>query len=579
MKSKLHILTLLMLSMVANAEQTVLLKINGLDKDSELYNNVRIYLSQISNDEADGSERYQELVQQTIDKALRALGYYNTQYHFSLTPKPDPQKDWLNLEIILDNQPVLIDETDIQIQGNLSNDPDFQKLLEKDVAKKGEVLNHGRYDDFKSSLEKLSQAKGYFDSEWLYHRLEVYPTDHSADWRLGYSSGERYRYGDIAFKDSQIREDYLRNILRIQAEEPYSLNDLSKLSSDFSSSGWFSSVLVEPAVNEATKTVDLNLFFIPRKKNEMEIGIGYATDVGPRLQLNWKKPWINSRGHSLETNTYVSKPEQSFEFGYNIPIKEHPLQYYYQISGGVEREDQNNTKTTGAHLGFQRFWNHETGWAFSLGLKARYDSFEQGQDRFKTLLLYPTASLNRTRSDGNRFPLWGDSQKLTLNWGSKVWGSDVDFYSIKATSSWIRTIKNNHRFYFRGEIGYLETGDFRRIPPSLRYFAGGDLSVRGFGYKKISPIDVKGELSGGTHLLTGTAEYQYQVYPNWWAAVFYDTGMAAKEYKSKNLHHGAGFGARWASPIGTIKFDIAMPMHSPNNDKGVKFYIGIGSEL
>lgn len=577
MKTKLHLLALLVLSGTALAEQTVLLKIEGLDKGSEAYNNVRIYLSQVANEEADGSERYQERVQDTVDKALRALGYYNTHYKFSLTPRKRPQKDLLHLAVMLD-KPVKLDERDIKISGELFGDEELDKLISS-VPKEGEQLNHGVYEDFKSSLEKIAHSKGYFDAEWLYHRLEVYPRDHLADWRLGYESGERYRYGKIDFQNSQIREDYMRNILRIHEGDHYHLNDLSKLSSDYSSSNWFSSVLVEPEVHEESKTVDLNVLLQPKKKNEIEIGVGYATDVGPRLQLGWKKPWINNRGHSLETNTYISKPKQSFEFGYNIPVKERPLQYYYQISGGVEHEDINDTKTTGAHLGFQRFWNHETGWAFSLGLKARYDAFVQGNDRFRTLLLYPTASVNRTRTDGNRFPLWGDSQKLTVNWGSKMWGSDVNFYSAKASSAWIRTLWDNHRFYLRAEIGYLKAGEFERMTPSLRYFAGGDLSVRGFGYKDISPRAKNGKLTGGSHLATGTAEYQYQVYPKWWGALFYDTGLAAKRYKGRDLHSGVGAGVRWASPIGTIKFDIATPVRSPNNQKGVQFYIGIGSEL
>lgn len=578
MKTQLHLLALLVLAGSAVAEQTVLLKIEGLDKSSDLYKNVRIYLSQVANEDADGSERYQTRVQETVDKALRAKGYYNTQYHFSLTPRKRPQKDLLNLTVQLD-KPVKLDERDIKIEGALTEDPDLQKLLENSVPKEGEVLNHGTYDDFKGSLEKLAHSKGYFDGDWLYHRLEVYPRDHLADWRLGYNSGERYRYGKIEFKNSQIREDYMQNILRIHEGDPYYINDLSKLSSDYSSSNWFTSVLVEPEIQEQTKTVDLNVLLQPKKKNEVEIGIGYATSVGPRLQLGWKKPWINNRGHSLETNTYISKPEQSFEFGYNIPVKEKPLQYYYQFSGGIEHEDNNDTKTTGAHLGFQRFWNHETGWAFSLGLKARYDSFEQGSDKYRTILLYPTASINRTRSDGSRFPLWGDSQKLTVNWGSKLWASDVNFYSAKASTAWIRTFFDNHRFYLRGEVGYLKASEFERMTPALRYFAGGDLSVRGFGYKDISPRDKNGKLTGGSHLMTATAEYQYQVYPNWWGAVFYDTGLAAKRYKGRDLHSGVGAGVRWASPIGAIKFDIATPVRSPNNQKGIQFYIGIGSEL
>lgn len=578
MRNKSRLLWLF-LSGTAVAEQTVLLKMEGLDKSSEAYKNVRIYLSQVSNDEADGSERYQQRVQETVDKALRALGYYNTQYQFSLTPRPRPQKDHLHLQISLDT-PVKIDETDIQISGELNSDTELQKLLEKDIPKAGQILNHETYDNFKSNVEKLAHSKGYFDGQWQYHRLEVYPQDHLADWRLAYDSGVRYRYGKINFINSQIREDYMRNILRIKPNDPYTLSDLSRLSADYSSSKWFSSVLVEPKVQEQYKTVDIDLLLQPKKRNEVEVGLGYATDVGPRLQLNWKKPWLNSRGHNLEMNSYISKPEQRLEVGYNVPVKADPLHYYYQFSAGIEREDKNDTRTTGANVALQRFWNRDSGWAFSLGIKARYDAFEQGsQTKSKTLLLYPTASLNRTRSDGNRFPLWGDSQKITLNWGSKLWASDANFYSLKASSIWIRTLADYHRFYLRAEVGYLNTPNFHLIPPSLRYFAGGDLSVRGFGYKAISPKDQDGKITGGTHLATTTLEYQYQLYPNWWGALFYDTGLADKKYNAAALHSGVGLGVRWASPIGTIKFDLATPVRSPDKQKGVKFYIGIGSEL
>lgn len=564
-----------------DAEALVDLEVKGIEnKEQEAWENVQIYLKQIDNEYADGSERHQYLVQNAVDKGLRAKGYYNTKYHFTQTPRAGG-KPLLTLNVTLDDQKVKIDETEILLEGEAKGDEEFTQLL-KTVPKKGEVLSHSTYDSFKSSLEGLAFKRGYFDGNWLYHRLEIYPKEHSADWRLGYDSGERYHYGDISFSGSQIREDYMRNILKIKSGEPYSSNEISTTTADYSSSNWFSSVMVEPKLDEANKTVDLEVQVLPKKKNSMEVGIGFETNVGPRLQFNWKKPWINSRGHSLETRTFISKPEQTFEFGYNIPIKEDPLHYYYQISGGIEREDQNDTKSTAATLGFQRFWTHETGWSFSAGIKARYDSFTQANDTHKTLLIYPTASLNRTRSDGNRFPLWGDSQKLTVDWGTKALASEVNFYRVKATSSWIRTFADNHRFFLRGEVGYIHTrnNDFRRIPPALRYFAGGDMSVRGFGYKKISPKDpLNGKLLGGSRLATGTAEYQYQVYPNIWAAVFYDTGLAADKFKSGELHSGAGFGVRWASPVGAVKFDIATPIKAPNNESGLQFYIGLGSEL
>ena len=555
------------------------LEIKGIEeRDSDAWTNVQAYLGQISNEYADGSERHQYLVQTTVDKALRAKGYYNTQYQFVQTPRSG-RKALLTLHVGLDKEKVKIDETEIKIDGEAETDEDFVKLI-AGAPKKGIGLDHGTYDDFKSDLDGLAFKKGYFDGHWLYHHLEVYPRDHAADWRLGYSSGRRYRYGKIELVDHQIKEEYLRNILRVKSGDPYDADDLSKMMADYSSSNWFSSVLVEPAMHEDEKLVDLNVFFQPKKKNEVEVGIGFATDDGPRFQLNWKKPWLNDRGHSIESRTYISSPEQTFEFGYNIPLREKPLHYYYQFSGALEHEDRNDTKSTAATVGFQRFWTHETGWSFSAGLKARYDSFTQANESHKTLLIYPTASLNRTRSDGNRFPLWGDSQRLTVNWGTRALASDVNFFSYKLTSSWIRTYFNNHRFYLRGEVGHIHSNDFRRIPPALRYFAGGDMSIRGFGYKDISPKDpVNGKLVGGSHLATGTAEYQYQVYPDWWAAVFYDTGLASNKFKGRDLHSGAGVGVRWASPIGAIKLDIAAPVRSPNNESGLQFYIGLGSEL
>ncbi|QLB14955.1 hypothetical protein A6B39_05550 [Mannheimia granulomatis] len=558
-------------------EPLVDLEIKGI-RDKEAKKNVNLYLAQIANEYADGSERYQYLVQTNVDKALRALGYYNSQYQFVQLPR-NGKKPLLVLNVQLDKETVKIDETDIVLQGEAKEDDAFIRLVEK-APKSGSRLNHKTYENFKSNIESNAFSRGYFDGHWLYHRLEVYPLDHKADWRLGYDSGSRYRYGDITFVDNQIQEEYLRNILKIQTGDPYLASDLSVLTQDYLSSKWFSTVMVEPHLNEQDKRVNLNVLFKPRKKNEVEIGIGFETEVGPRLQLNWKKPWLNSRGHSIETRTYVSKPEQTFELGYNIPLRKDPLHYYYQLSGALENENQNDTKSTAATVGLQRFWTRETGWSFSAGVKARYDSFTQAQDRFKTLLIYPTASLNRTRTDGKPYPLWGDTQKLTVNWGSKAFGSDVNFYSYKASTSWARTYFDNHRFYLRAEIGYIKANQFERIPPALRYFAGGDMSVRGFGYKDISPRDPKnGKRVGGSHLATGAVEYQYQVYPGWWAAIFYDTGLASNKFKTKDLHSGTGIGVRWASPIGAIKFDVGTPVKSPDNKKGFQIYIGLGSDL
>ena len=546
-------------------------------KNKAAYNNVMIHLSSLKTIPVENSDRYYYLASKTIDEALRAVGYFNSKIDYQFVPQPNAKQDLLIANVALD-EPVKIAEIQVQLLGDAEKDENFL-ALQKQVPKLGSVLNQGVYDDYKGELEKVALAKGFFDYQFLTHRLAILPSAHEAYWQLAFDSGKRYRYGNIRFQGSQIREDYLRNILAIQSGDPYLINDLSELSTDLSASNWFKSVLVQPNIDKQSKKVDLDVLVQPRLKNSYEIGIGYGTDVGPRLQFGWNKPWINSRGQSFSSNFYISDPKKTIEATYKIPLLKQPLNYYYEISTGYEEEKKNDTDTSGLTLAILRYWNRETGWQNSFGVRARYDNFTQANVSNRTLLIYPTAGFNRTRVRGGLFPYWGDSQKITLNWGNKAVGSDVDFYSAIASTSWIRTYAENHRFLTRAEIGYLSTNQFDKIPPALRFFAGGDRSIRGYGYHKISPKDKNGELTGANRLFTASIEYQYQVKPKWWGAIFYDTGFASDRFAFNDLRKGAGIGVRWNSPIGAVKFDIATPINDKDDSKNIQFYIGIGAEL
>ncbi|KGQ46066.1 autotransporter assembly complex protein TamA [Gallibacterium anatis] len=569
-------LTILFAALSAFADKPITLKVEGI-KNKAAYNNVMVHLSSLKTIPVENSDRYYYLASKTIDEALRAVGYFNSKIDCQFVPQPNAKQDLLIASVAL-NEPVKIAEIEVQLLGDAEKDENFL-TLQKQVPKLGTVLNQGVYDDYKAELEKVALAKGFFDYQFLTHRLAILPSAHEAYWQLAFDSGKRYRYGNIRFQGSQIREDYLRNILAIQSGDPYLINDLSELSTDLSASNWFKSVLVQPNIDKQSKKVDLDVLVQPRLKNSYEIGIGYGTDVGPRLQFGWNKPWINSRGQSFSSNFYISDPKKTIEATYKIPLLKQPLNYYYEISTGYEEEKKNDTDTSGLTLAILRYWNRETGWQNSFGVRARYDNFTQANVSNRTLLIYPTAGFNRTRVRGGLFPYWGDSQKITLNWGNKAVGSDVDFYSAIASTSWIRTYAENHRFLTRAEIGYLSTNQFDKIPPVLRFFAGGDRSIRGYGYHKISPKDKNGELTGANRLFTASIEYQYQVKPKWWGAIFYDTGFASDRFAFNDLRKGAGIGVRWNSPIGAVKFDIATPINDKDDSKNIQFYIGIGAEL
>ena len=577
---RIHVycMTCLLIFAPAAGAANVRLQVTGLS--GELQKNVRARLSTITADEVTSDGRFRSRVSVAVQDGLKALGYYEPQIDFELLPPPAKGGRPVLLAKVTPGEPVRIAGETIILRGGIRDDSAAQQLVRKDKPKIGSVLNHGQYDSFKSSLNSLALRRGYFDGEYLKSQLGVSVSRHEAFWDIDYDSGQRYRFGPVTFEGSQIREDYLQNLIPFKQGDYYNARDLAELNRRLSATGWFNSVVVAPEFEKGreTKVLPLHGVMTPRTENTIETGVGYATDVGPRVKATWKKPWVNSRGQSFSTSANISAPEQQVDFSYKIPLLKNPLEQYYLLQGGLKRTDLNDTKADTTTLAASRMWDSSSGWQRGVNLRWSLDHFTQGSVTNTTMLLYPGVNVNRTRSRGGLMPTWGDSQRYSLDVSDTTWGSDVDFAVVQAQNVWIRTLEEKHRFVMRGNLGWIETNNFEKVPPDLRFLAGGDRSIRGYKSKGISPRDDEGKLTGASKLATGSLEYEYNVTGKWWGAVFVDSGEAVNDIKKSNFKTGAGFGVRWESPVGPIKVDIARPIGDDEN-RNIQFYIGLGPEL
>lgn len=572
---QLCLVSVLLTSGVASAAN-VRLQVEGLS--GALEKNVRAQLSTIESDEVTPDRRFRARVDDAIREGLKALGYYEPTIDFDLRPPPKKGRQVL-IARVSPGEPVLIGGTNVVLRGGARTDRDYLDLLST-RPKIGTVLNHGDYDSFKKSLTSVSLRKGYFDSQFNKSQLGIALGRRQAFWDIDYDSGERYRFGDVTFEGSQIREEYLQNLVPFKKGDYYHSRDLAELNRRLSATGWFNSVVVAPEFEKASKTKVLPLHGVvsPRTENTIETGAGYSTDVGPRVRATWKKPWMNSYGHSLTTSASISAPEQQLDFSYKIPLLKNPLEQYYLVQGGFKRTDLNDTESDSTTLAVSRFWDLSSGWQRAINLRWSLDHFTQANVTNTTMLLYPGVMISRTRSRGGLMPTWGDSQRYSIDYSNTMWGSDVDFSVIQAQNVWIRTLYDKHRFVMRGNLGWIETGDFDKVPPDLRFFAGGDRSIRGYKYKSIAPKDDDGKLIGASKLATGSLEYQYNVSGKWWGAMFVDGGEAVSDIRRSDFKTGAGVGVRWQSPVGPIKLDFAVPV-GDKEEHGLQFYIGLGPEL
>lgn len=330
--------------------------------------------------------------------------------------------------------------------------------------------------------------------------------------------------------------------------------------------------------------------------NSLETGIGYGTDTGARIRTQYRRAIVNKYGHSFDANVEVSEIRQSIDGRYSIPYK-HPLNDYFNLVGGYERETRDdigpdvNLLIESAVLGGERVIKNPLGdWQHTFGLRYRLDRLTQKgdvdidelPDAFKvsgidseqeSLLLGYEAS--KTNSNTRLNPTKGFKQTYKVELGTESLLSDANMAIVSAGWRFIYSLgeNDNHQFVGRGDASYIFTDDFNKVPYNLRFFTGGDQSLRGFDYKSLSPEE-NGYKLGGQALGVGSLEYNYQFKDGWRAAVFSDFGNAYDKQFSNPTEYSVGVGIRWRSPIGPIRLDVASGISNENHPIRLHFFIG-----
>ena len=192
---------------------------------------------------------------------------------------------------------------------------------------------------------------------------------------------------------------------------------------------------------------------------------------------------------------------------------------------------------------------------------------------------YPSLRAEYIDVDNRLAPRRGAGGTLTLRGG--MGGSDfsTSFAQALATVQWFHGFDADSRLIVRGEAGHTFTEELLDLPPSLRFYAGGDRSVRGYGWHEIGPrVNTANGYyyTGAANVLTTSVEYERYFKGPWGASVFVDSGSAF-DGTSPDMHTGVGLGLRWRSPVGPVRIDIAHGLDDP--DSSFTLHLNIGADL
>ncbi|WP_278396317.1 autotransporter assembly complex protein TamA [Acinetobacter venetianus] len=330
--------------------------------------------------------------------------------------------------------------------------------------------------------------------------------------------------------------------------------------------------------------------------NSLETGLGYGTDTGARIRSQYRRAIVNKYGHAFDANIEVSQIRQSIDGRYSIPYK-HPLNDYFNLVGGYEREERDdigpdvNLLVESAVLGGERVIKNPLGdWQHTMGVRYRLDRLTKkgdvdvnelpdafkvsGMDSEQESLLFGY-ELSKTNANSRLNPTKGFKQTYKVELGTESLLSDANMAILTAGWRFIYSLGENddHQFVGRGDASYIFTDDFNKVPYNLRFFTGGDQSLRGFDYKSLSPEE-DGYKIGGQALGVGSLEYNYQFKDGWRAAIFSDFGNAYDKDFNNPTEYSIGVGIRWRSPIGPIRLDVASGISNDNNPIRLHFFIG-----
>ncbi|WP_331068822.1 autotransporter assembly complex family protein [Steroidobacter sp.] len=509
-----------------------------------------------------------------IARSLEPFGYYNPTIEGRLE-RPEPGK-FHAIFAVQRGDPVIVRQARIEVSPDAAELAPVKLALEKFEPKHGARLDHGAYERSKQLIATALANDGYLSAQPIRHKVSVVRSANTADIDLAFDAGPRYRLGELRFSKSQFPDSFLQQYKLWEDDEYYSADKLLSLQQSLVDADYFTSVGVAPDLEHATDgVVPIDVMLIPAKRTVYTANLYFSTDSGPGIKLGAQRRWLNKRGHKLGGEIEYSSRLQEISTTYQIP-KPGPRNRNYTIGAGYRDEETDTSRSRMARLAANEVTERWKGFTRTLGLQYLNGDFEIADQRGSTSLLYADGLLTRKKADDAYFPAAGYSLLYGLRFAFESLLSDTSFTQVRAEGKWLRKVGEDGRFIARAALGAMVVDNFDALPPELRFFAGGDRSVRGFDYQQIGEVNSTGGVIGGEYLVVGSGEYEHYFLDNWGAAVFVDAGDAFKS--SFNANVGTGIGLRWKSPIGLVRVDIARPVVT-ELDKSWRVHLVIGPDL
>ncbi len=515
--------------------------------------------------------RYLNQLPQKIREVLEPLGYY----HAEVSTTQDVRGDRILLQIHVDPGPaVTLAELRIEL---LDERPERPELARTSFPLKGgDVLRDDLYEKGKAELIAQVRDQGFLEARYTRHELQVDREKNQARILLEISAGQRSRFGTVTFSGAEVYpERFLRRYLAFEQGEAFSYRLLGKTQKQLRDSDRFRKVLVVSKPDERqVDQVPIGIELEPRKRYSLRPGVGYGTDTGARVSLRYLDYNAWQLGHQFNLDLLLAEQLQNYTGSYAFPGYRN-LNTGLNLHGGYRAEQLDSYTNDYIFAEVEQTYGFAGGRIGAVFVRSQYENSDISGDSTSTGFLMPGVRYTEVQLPESTGKSYGFHIQGEFRFSDQALLSELSLMQLLGSGELFLSLPLRMSLTLRvqGATTMLDN-PFAEIPASLRFFAGGDRSVRGYAYQSLGPKDETGSVIGGKHLLSGSVELGKRLGGNWGVALFVDMGNAFDSWEDYTLETGAGMGLRYATPVGPLQIDLASPVGQANLSP--RLHVGIG---
>ena len=433
-------------------------------------------------------------------------------------------------------------------------------------------------------LIKRMAASGYPLAKIVNKEVIADQSAHTISAILYLDSGPLARYGDTTITGlSKVDESVVRKKIAWNKGDTYNPCLLEQTQAALEASGLFSSISISHSDQLSDGEVFLPIVIDVAEARHRSIGWGlaYNTERGPGVTAEWEHRNFRERGERLRFNTTLWERTQDISLIYVTPDYLRPKQDLLWIAECHRDKTRGFTESSfSLSRIIERQWSEETKISYGMMYKALRDTRSEPKGDYS--LFKTPLHLRWSNANSLLDPTRGATVNLRITPSAQLIKHPF-IYSINTlVTSFYLPLSQDARYVLASKVtlGSILGSSRRLIPASERFYEGTESTLRGYRYLTVSPLNEDYKPIGGRSMMIYSGELRVRASDSIGWALFYEIGNVYSSILprfDKKLLQSAGFGIRYHTLAGPLRFDIAFPLTPRRHiDKAFQVYLSIG---